>query len=406
MQSIVIEKPYQFVPPNRSIWIPACFKSLGCLDWYLRRYEGIESHELRGVDHFRESLRRGYSVLLAPNHCRYADPVVMGWIAQEAHVYFYTMASWHLFEQSKWMKWALKTMGAFSIYREGVDRQSLDMAVEILATGERPLVVFPEGTIFRTNDRLQPLLDGVSFMARTAAKRRAKERPDSKVVIHPVAIKYLFQGNLNQTIEPVLSTIEHRLTWRVASKADLLSRLQRAVLALLALKEMEFLGAAQAGSIVDRQQRLINHLLDPLEQEWLGKPQSDTIIPRIKSLRMKILPEMTTGQVSAQERERRWEHLADIYLAQQIAAYPSDYIATPTTNTRILETVERLEEDLTDRSRIHRPLHVIVEVGEAIEVPLERGPRGQEDPVMVLLRDRLQAQLDGLSQLAEPYRKP
>jgi 1-acyl-sn-glycerol-3-phosphate acyltransferase len=397
MQSIIIEKPYQFVPPSRGAFLPVCIQKLGLLDYYLRRYEGIESHEVRGIDHFRESLRRGDSVLLAPNHCRYADPLVMGYVAKQAQVLFYAMASWHLFEQSAWTRWAIRTMGAFSIYREGVDRQSLDTAVEILVSGERPLVVFPEGAVFRTNDRLQPLLDGVAFLARTAAKKRAKELEGARVVIHPVAIKYLFGGDLRKTVEPVLATIEHRLTWNVLPAGDLLGRLQRAVLAILSLKEIEFFGTPQNGTASERQQRLIDHLLDPLEEEWLGAKQNGPIIPRIKALRMKLLPEMTTGQLSVDERERRWRQLAAIYLSQQIAAYPADYIVHPTTPTRVLETVERLEEDLTDSCRIHRPFHAIVDIGPAIEVPLERGPRGEEDPVMVALRERLQSQLDRLA---------
>ncbi len=397
MQSIIIEKPYQFVPPHRGIWLPAWIQRLRIVDRYLDRVEGVETHELRGVDHVRESLRLGHSVLLAPNHCRYSDPMVMGWVAREVELPFYAMASWHLFEQSRWMKWALRVMGAFSIYREGVDRQSLDMAVEILATGERPLVVFPEGAVFRTNDRLQPLLDGVAFLARTAAKRRAKEDANKKVVIHPVAIKYVFRGDLAKSIEPVLATIENRLTWRTPAPGDLLERLQRAVHGVLSLKEIEFLGQAQTGPVEERQQRLIDHLLDPLEVEWLGKQQDGSIIPRIKALRMKILPEMTSGQVTAVERERRWKQLSHIYLSQQISAYPHDYLVRPTTPTRILETVERLEEDLTDRVRKNSPLHAIVEVGEAIEIPLERGPRGEEDPIMKTLRDNLQGQLDRLS---------
>ncbi len=397
MQSIIIEKPYQFVPPHRGTWLPAWIQRLRIVDRYLHQVEGVETHELRGVDHVRESLRLGHSVLLAPNHCRYSDPMVMGWVARAVEMPFYAMASWHLFEQSYWMKWALRVMGAFSIYREGVDRQSLDMAVEVLATGERPLVVFPEGAVFRTNDRLQPLLDGVAFLARTAAKRRAKEDVNKKVVIHPVAIKYVFRGDLAKCIEPVLATIEHRLTWRTPAPGDLLERLQRAVHGVLSLKEIEFLGQAQSGPVEERQQRLIDHLLDPLEVEWIGKQQDGSIIPRVKALRMKILPEMTSGEVTAVERERRWMQLSHIYLSQQISAYPHDYLVRPTTPTRILETVERLEEDLTDRVRKNSPLHAIVEVGEAIEIPLERGPRGEEDPIMRTLRDKLQGQLDRLS---------
>ncbi len=397
MQDIIVEKPYKFIPPHRGRFLPWSIIQLGLVPWYLKRYEGVTSHRLIGVDHLRESMRQGHGVLLTPNHCRYADPLVMAFIAKEAKLQLFAMASWHLFQQSKLQAWALQMMGAFSVYREGLDRQSLDLAVEVLATPERPLVVFPEGTVFRTNDQLQPLLDGVAFMARTAAKRRAKENENHKVVIHPVAIKYVFHGNLEQAVGPTLDAMEHRLSWSALKKQPILARIHRITLAMLALKEIEYLGSAQSGSIVERQQRLIDHLLHPLEMQWLGKTVEDSIIPRIKALRMKIVPELTTGELDSAERERRWEQLAQIYLAQQIASYPPEYIASPTTDTRIMETIERLEEDLTDRAQMHSPLECIIQIDRAIEVSVERPPRGEEDPLMKTIRERLQGMLDQLS---------
>lgn len=397
MQDIIIEKPYQFVPPHRGNFLPKAILKLGLVPWYLRRFEGVVSHQLHGVDHLRESMRQGHGVLLAPNHCRYADPLVMAFLASAAQVPMFAMASWHLFEQSRWQRWALSTMGAFSVYREGLDRQSLDTAVDMLVNPKRPLVVFPEGTVFRTNDRLQPLLDGVAFMARTASKRRAKDGGNGKVVIHPVAIKYVFHGDLEKSVDPTLDALEKRLTWTLLKETTTLQRIHRITLAMLCLKEIEYLGAAQSGSIEERQRRLVDHLLCPLEQEWLGKAVVDTIVPRIKSLRMKIVPELTTGELDERERERRWIQLSRIYLSQQIASYPPDYIVSPTTDTRILETVERLEEDITDRVGVHGPLEVIIEVDEAIEVPTDRTPRGEEDPIMKRLRERIQSMLDRLS---------
>ena len=309
----------------------------------------------------------------------------------------FAMASWHLFEQSRWQRWALSSIGAFSVYREGLDRQSLDTAVDMLVNPKRPLVVFPEGTVFRTNDRLQPLLDGVAFMARTAAKRRAKDGGTGKVVIHPVGIKYVFHGNLEKSVDPTLDALEKRLTWTLLKETTTLQRIHRITLAMLSLKEIEYLGAAQQGSIEERQQRLVDHLLCPLEQEWLGKTVVDTIIPRIKSLRMRIVPELAAGELDERERERRWTQLSRIYLSQQIASYPPDYIVSPTTDTRILETVERLEEDITDRAGVHGPLEVIIEIDEPIEVPTDRTPRGEEDPIMKRLRERMQSMLDRLA---------
>ena len=397
MQDIIIEKPYQFVPPHRGNFLPKAILKLGLVPWYLKKYEAVVSHQLRGVDHLRESMRQGHGVLLAPNHCRYADPLVMAFLAQEAQVPMFAMASWHLFEQSRLQRWALSTMGAFSVYREGLDRQSLDTAIDILTDPKRPLVVFPEGTVFRTNDRLQPLLDGVAFMARTAAKRRAKDGGTGKVVIHPVAIKYVFHGDLEKAVDPTLDALEKRLTWTLLKETTTTQRIHRITLAMLSLKEIEYLGAAQKGNIEERQQRLVDHLLCPLEQEWLGKTSADTIIPRIKALRMKIVPELTTGELNGDERERRWTQLSRIYLSQQIASYPPDYVVSPTTDTRILETIERLEEDITDRAGVHGPLEVIIQVDEAIEVPTDRTPRGEEDPIMKRLRTRMQAMLDQLS---------
>ena len=397
MQDIIIEKPYRFVPPHRGNFLPMAILKLGLVQWYLKKFEGVVSHQLHGIDHLRESMRQGHGVLLAPNHCRYADPLVMAFVASEAQVPMFAMASWHLFEQSRWQRWALSSIGAFSVYREGLDRQSLDTAVDMLVNPKRPLVVFPEGTVFRTNDRLQPLLDGVAFMARTAAKRRAKDGGTGKVVIHPVGIKYVFHGNLEKSVDPTLDALEKRLTWTLLKETTTLQRIHRITLAMLSLKEIEYLGAAQQGSIEERQQRLVDHLLCPLEQEWLGKTVVDTIIPRIKSLRMRIVPELAAGELDERERERRWTQLSRIYLSQQIASYPPDYIVSPTTDTRILETVERLEEDITDRAGVHGPLEVIIEIDEPIEVPTDRTPRGEEDPIMKRLRERMQSMLDRLA---------
>jgi hypothetical protein len=397
MQDIIIEKPYQFVPPHRGDWLPWLILKSGLIHRHLRKTEGVVACQLHGVDHLRESMRLGHGVLLAPNHCRYADPVMMAYLATEAKTLMYAMASWHLFEQSRIQRWAISTMGGFSVYREGLDRQSLDMAVDVLSNPTRPLVVFPEGTVFRTNDRLQPLLDGVAFMARTAAKRRAKEG-QGKVVIHPVAIKYLFKGDLQKAIGETLDSLEQRLTWLEGKGNTTIDRIRRIILALLCLKEVEYLGEAQTGDVIERQNRLVNHLLSPLEEEWLGKTCStDLLIPRIKTLRMKIVPELTTGELSESERDRRWIHLSRIYLAQQIASYPADYLQRPTTDTRILETIERLEEDLTDKAGVHGPLEAIIEVDRAIEVPADRAPRGEEDPIMRELRERLQTMLDRLA---------
>jgi len=259
---------------------------------WLRRAEGVESYELRNVEHLKKSLRDGHGILLTPNHARLADPLAMGWLAREARCLVYAMASWHLFNSGWFMAWAIHKMGAFSVYREGVDRQAISVAIEILETAARPLVIFPEGAVSRTNDRLQALLDGVAFVARTAAKHRAKAVRGGQVVVHPVAIKYLFGGDLDATADPMLTEIEQRLSWQPQKHLSTDQRIAKVGLALLSLKELEYLGQTYSDALADRMQRLIDRLLWPLEEEWFGAPARGLVIPRVKALRMKIMPEM------------------------------------------------------------------------------------------------------------------
>ena len=176
MQNVIVEKPYRFVPPDRGTFWVWLFQKFRLYEPHLRNREGVVSHECRHVERLQESLAAGHGILLAPNHCRTADPLVLGFLAKEAGTHLYCMASWHLFHQSRLMSWVMPRMGAFSVNREGIDRQAINTAMEILETAERPLVLFPEGAASRNNDHLHALLD-ISFLARGAAKKRARLLP-------------------------------------------------------------------------------------------------------------------------------------------------------------------------------------------------------------------------------------
>jgi 1-acyl-sn-glycerol-3-phosphate acyltransferase len=393
MHNVIIDKPYEFVPPHRSPWWPRLIQRF--VPWHLRRDYGIVSVECQGTEKIRASVAAGHGILLTPNHSRPCDPQVIHAMARQANVVPFLVASWHLFMQNKLQTFVLRRCGAFSIYREGMDRTALNTAVEILEQAQRPLVIFPEGVVTRTNDRINPLLEGTAFIARTAAKKRAKATPTGEVVVHPIAIRYVHDGDVRKTVEPALTEIEQRLSWRPQKHLSLEERITKLGTTLLALKEIEYFGQPQTGTIWERSQRLIDGLLVPLEKEWLGGEHDAHVVGRVKKLRTAILPDMVQGDLPEAERERRWQQMADIYLAQQISFYPPDYLKANPTPGRMLETVERFEEDLTDKCRAHAPMRVTVTVGDAIVVETAR-ERGGEDPLMVEI-DRQLKQLLGLN---------
>ena len=401
MQQIIFEKPYEYIPPHRGTWWPALLKYY--IPRYLRKTHGLEHVEVRSAQRLRASIDAGHGIVLAPNHSRPSDPPAMAILSRQVGMPFYVMASWHVFMQSKLQYWMSRRLGAFSVYREGMDRQAMNEATTILENAERPLVIFPEGVITRTNDLLAPLMDGVGFMARAAAKRRAKQNPNAKVVIHPIAIKYHFHGDLEKSVLSVIESIEHRLSWRLQSDLNPMERIGKVGDALLALKEIEHMGTPQAGDRYERLDRLIDHVLLPLEQEWLGEGAAgENVVARVKKLRTAIVPEMAKNELDEHERQRRWKQLADMYLAQQLWFYPRKYLSSDPTPERFIELVEKFEEDLTDETQVHGPMTAVMQVGEAITVEPRRERGSDGDPVMRKVHDSLHTMLKELANEAKP----
>lgn len=398
--TVVSEKQYHFVPPRESrlcIWFAGLI-----LKPYLRRTFGIASWEIRGLEKLEASRKAGHGILLAPNHSSPADPIALGLVSKEAGLTFNMMASAHLFLQSRWNRWFLPRIGAFSVYREGMDRESLKTAVGILASARNPLVIFAEGVVTRTNDRLIALQDGVGFIARSAARQRAESNPPGKVVIHPLALRYTFHGDIEQSLSPVLDRIETRLSWQPQRELSLHQRVLKLGHALLTLKEVEYYGAAQDGSISERITKLLNRVLLPLEQEWLKGRSEDGVVQRVKNLRKAILPALVEGELGESERLRRWKQLYDLEVAQQIFHFPADYLGTDPTPMRLIETVQRFEEALGNPDPApHPPLHVRFEIGDSIEVSPVRDKGAASDPVMDKLRAGLLSLL-GISDLPHP----
>jgi hypothetical protein len=252
------------------------------------------------------------------------------------------------------------------------------------------LIVFPEGVVTRTNDRLIALQEGTAFIARSAAKQRATKSPGAKVVVHPLALRYTFMGDLNQELGRVLNRIELRLGWQAQQELALRERVIKLGLALLALKEMEYFGAVQGGSFNERMPRLLEQVLGPLESEWLKTGAEGNAVERVKALRRAILPRLVSAQLPETEKKHVWKCLYDLEIAQQIYHYPPDYITENPSAERLIETVARYEEALGVASpEVIGPLHLQMDFGDAIVVDTARPDRHAPDPLLEKISESL-----------------
>lgn len=389
MQKVVFDEPYEFIPPYRGrFWSWFVDKFLPKL---MRSKYGVQQWKVNGSQHLQASLAAGHGIILCPNHCRPSDPMMSGFVSRESNCHLYAMASWHVFKQSWLEAFIARRIGAFSVYREGMDRKALDTAIEIVRTAERPLVIFAEGVISGANDRLMPLMDGVSFIARAAAKRRLKQDPNSKVVVHPVAFKYHHTGDPNKLLSPVLTRLEQQLFWRTHEDEDLHERVVRLREGMQAIREVQFFGHTKTGVLEKRIANLVEEILARYEKEWLDRRRTGDPIARIKDLRIAILADMVTDDVDDKERKRRWKHLTDLYYAQCMSLHVEGYLnkSCDRYHHRLFEIVERLEEELTDQVTIHPGLTVDISIGEALTVDPKARKVNGETPLMSNLRENM-----------------
>lgn len=414
---IVTEGKYEFVPPHEGNLWPRV------LWWYCmrlaRKRYGITDVEIRGAERVTKLLEEKHSLLIAPNHCRMCDALVLQHLARDISQPLFFMASSHLFRGSGFLKWALRRMGAFSVYREGIDRTAIEKSISLLVEGKRPMVIFPEGALNQANDHLGALMEGVSFIAHAAARklRRANKEAGTErgMYVVPIALRYLFQGDIDATVGPMLTDIERRLTWRPHENLPLVDRIYKLGGALLGLKETEYIGQPQSGTISERVQNLIDHLLFPLEEEWLEGRQEGSVVNRVKELRRMVVPDMieeppedgdTKASLEKEELARRWQQLDDMALAQALSLFPREYVASNPTADRILETVERMAENLTGKDQAHPPMKAIIQVGEPFAVAGKRDRNAERDPLLQQLEDSLRGMLGELSSESKPYAAP
>ncbi len=332
---------------------------------------------------------------------------------------FYFMATWHVFaSQSAVGQKVLQRLGVFSVDREGTDLQAFREAVRILQHERQPLVVFPEGEIFHCNDRVTPFREGAGTIALTAA-RRAK-RP---IVCVPCAIKYRYVTDPTDELLTLMDRLEQQIHWRPRPDRPLPERIYAFGGALLGLKELEYLGQYQSGTLADRVRGLAEQILASLATRWDFRPEGHSIPEQIKELRRRILkqqadalktalepssataappdpPAAAVGANPSSKASRQTERdLEDLFLVNQLFSYPGDYVAQHPTVERIAETLDKFEEDVLHRktAQIRGERQAIVQLGEPIEVASERRDRGSTTDLTNRLEAEIQHMLDRLN---------
>jgi hypothetical protein len=363
------------------------------LPGYVARSTRISRYDYRGTELLRQSIDDGAGIVLAANHSRWADGVVFGRLGIQVDQFFYYMVSYHIFKQSRLNGWWINRLGCYSVWREGTDREAMRETAHVLASAERPIVIFPEGTWYRQNDRLGPLQEGLSLMFRMAAKHC-----DRPLRIHPVAVKYWCLDDPRPALRERLARLESRLGWQPQHNLELVPRIEKLGSALLAIKEIEHLGQPQSGSLDDRLAALTRTLVERIERFHPGKEVDCHIMDRIRRLRQRLARQLIeeSGDTEVVENARR--DLDILLLCENLNAQSLAYLRELPGPERLCETVLRIDEAITDANEEPiSDLGAVIEVCPAIDVRAFADPgRQAADSLMQELSGALQGQLNRL----------
>jgi 1-acyl-sn-glycerol-3-phosphate acyltransferase len=395
--------PYRFYPPRiRPFWLWA---GRHYINYLMRNKQRVVEIDIAGTEHLEVLRGRGDGVMITPNHSDHADCGVMFELARRIKWPFYYMAAYQIFTGIG--RVGLPRLGVFPVDREGSDLTAFKTGIEVLTNGQHPLVIFPEGEIYFQSDRLTPLREGAAVLAGTAMKRVSDS--GKTVWIVPVAIKYRFLDGHDPVpgFHALMDELETQFTWRHRHDHPLADRIYRYAEGMLGLKELEYLGSAQAGPLKERLANLRTQILNQIEDRRLGKRGTDDVPVRVKELRRACLEALADPKTTPAEAERLRLDLDDLFGVVQLFSYPGDYIRECPTLERVSEILLKLEEDCLNREMpIPRaPRRAIVRLGSPIDVKEHLSAAGGKlRAAGAALTSALEARMQGLLDTIPPGR--
>jgi hypothetical protein len=358
---------------------------------------------MHGVEYLKDVLENDCGVLITPNHSSHADPLVLYRISDKVKKPFYFMAAWHVFATVNVIRQIMfRWHGCFSVDREGTDMRAFRQSVEILQNSSHPLVIFPEGEIYHTNDQVTPFRDGPAAIALTAKKR--SKRP---VICIPCAVKYKYIQDPTPELIELMSQLEERILWRPRPDLPLLERIYRLAGGLLGLKELEYLGRTQEGLLPGRIKALAETILKRIQERYQIQSEEAALPVRVKMCRREAIKQLELEDKDDLKHEMAVHEQAmldldDLFIVTQLFSYPGSYVASKPTIERMAETLDKFEEDVLQRheASIRGIRKAIVSFGQPIKVELASDKKNNVHALTEILEASVQGLLDDINQIS------
>ena len=320
----------------------------------------------------------GCPTILVPNHPSSADSHVMFALSKQCGQPFRYMAARETFDQSAGGKWRgviMRRLGAYSIVRGAVDRDSFRLTRETLAKGNQKLVIFGEGEVSHQNNTIMPFECGVVQFGFWALSDMEKANTLKPLYLVPVGLKYSYTTDMWGEIERALTNLERSvLPIHALQPTELYDRVKNvgAVLLMTLAKEYQ-LRLNKERSLNEQIEQLRAHILAQMEH-FMGivPPPNAPPLRRVRLIQNQIdeeiyrdVDEMTQYErgIHAQRIDKFRQFFTDLRrIVNSIAIYEG-YIADDPSQERFLEVISRFEVEVFGRSKVKGPIEAFVRLG-------------------------------------------
>ena len=430
-----------FIPPNYSPLLKQVMKPLMPVwtSWQTELAE-VEARNVETLARFYHEFELGKTrLLLAFRHPNPTDPYVlshllwrdlpqtarqMGLPLKATHSHFIYDRGIPLWAGS-YLGWLFSRLGGIPIQRGKLDLQALKTARNLLANGQFPLAVAPEGGNNGHNEIVSPLEPGIAQLAFWAQEDLLAQGRDTSVVILPLGIQYRYIEEPWPALRSLIGQLEVDSGLGPATDGELYGRLYRLAEHLLTLMEgyyQEVYGVRfeaaeelnQNDRLAARLRSLIDEALKVAEQYFELRPKG-SLTDRCRRLEQagwdrifrggtEALSPVELGLANriAEEADFRLWHMR---LVESFVAVTGHYVKEHPSADRFAETVLLLR-NLVDKIKGNTagpqvnslqlgPQRAIATVGEPIEIgPLFAGYTQKRRQAISSLTKELQTAME------------
>ncbi len=266
-------------------------------------------------------------------------------------------------------------LGAYSVARSAVDRDSFRLTRETLTNGKQKLVIFGEGVISHQNETIMPFQSGIVQFGFWALHDMEKAGNLKPLYLVPVGLKYIYKKDMWREIEQALTNLEHNvLSEHIDPPTKLCDRVKHVGSRLLmTLAKKYHLNLSEESSLNERIELMREHILSQMENFMAIVPQPDwRPLRRVRAIQKQI-DEVTYRDVDEMTEYEKVIHIQRIdrfrlffkdlrRIVNSIAIYEG-YIGEQPSQERFLEVITRLEMEVFGRSKVKGPLDAFVRIG-------------------------------------------